>query len=142
MSANLTPYVEARQLKGVWQAHRFGILRRVAQLAFLALFLTGPLLGVWIAKGTLASSLTFGVLPLTDPFILVQSLATRHWPEATALIGAATSMGEASARSADFWLELLAHAMEDPVATARLLNVPAIRFRYAEGGFGPCQCPG
>lgn len=59
-----------------------------------------------------------------------------------ALIGAATSMGEASARSADFWLELLAHAMEDPVATARLLNVPAIRFRYAEGGFGPCQCPG
>lgn len=89
MSANLTPYVEARQRKGVWRAHRFGVLRRAAQLGFLALFLTGPLFGVWIAKGTLASSLTLGVLPLTDPFILAQSLAARHWPEATALTGAA-----------------------------------------------------
>ena len=88
MAANLTPYVEARQKKGFWLAHRFGILRRAAQLGFLALFLTGPLLGVWIAKGTLASSLTLGVLPLTDPFVLVQTLAARHWPEATALTGA------------------------------------------------------
>lgn len=56
------------------------------------------------------------------------------------LIAAATSVGESHARSADFWLELLAHAMEDPGATARLLTVPAVRFRYAEGGFGPCQC--
>jgi len=89
MSANLTPYVEAREKKGVWQAHRFGILRRLSQFAFLALFLTGPLFGLWIAKGTLASSLTLNILPLTDPFVLVQSLAARHWPEMTALIGAA-----------------------------------------------------
>lgn len=55
----------------------------------LGLFLTGPLLGIPIAEGTLASSMTFGVLPLTDPLVLLQSLAAGHWPAATALIGAA-----------------------------------------------------
>lgn len=89
MAANLTPYIEARATKGSWLAHRFGIVRRVAQLAFLGLFLTGPLFGLWITKGTLASSLTLGVLPLTDPFVFVQTLAARHWPEMTAIIGAA-----------------------------------------------------
>ncbi|MCA0404603.1 MAG: quinol dehydrogenase ferredoxin subunit NapH [Proteobacteria bacterium] len=88
MAANLTPYIEAEEKKGFWQAHRFGILRRLSQLFFLALFLTGPLFGLWIAKGTIASSMTLNVLPLTDPFVLVQSLATRHWPEGLALIGA------------------------------------------------------
>ena len=82
------PYEEAVQEKGFWKASRFQILRRLSQLGFLALFVTGPYLGVWIAKGTLASSLTFNVLPLTDPFIFLQSLAARHWPEATAAIGA------------------------------------------------------
>lgn len=81
------PYAEAMAEKGFWQASRFQILRRVSQLVFLALFLSGPFTGVWIAKGTLASSLTLGVLPLTDPFILLQSLAARHWPETTALLG-------------------------------------------------------
>lgn len=87
MAANLTPYIEAEEKKGFWQAHRFGILRRFSQLFFLALFLTGPLFGFWIAKGTIASSMTLNILPLTDPFVLVQSLATRHWPEGLALIG-------------------------------------------------------
>lgn len=89
MAANLTPYVEAEEKKGFWQAHRFGILRRLSQLFFLALFLTGPWLGFWITKGTLAASMTLGVLPLTDPFVLAQTLATRHAPEGLALIGAA-----------------------------------------------------
>jgi len=89
MSANRQPYAAARARKGWWQASRFLILRRLSQLFFLSLFLSGPLAGIWIAKGTLASSLTLGVLPLTDPFLLVQSLAARHWPEMTALTGAA-----------------------------------------------------
>ena len=88
MSVNPVPYVEARQVKGLWQAHRFGILRRATQFGFLALFLTGPLLGVWIAKGTMASSMTLNVLPLTDPFVFAQSLAARHWPETTGVVGA------------------------------------------------------
>ena len=76
------PYREALAAKGVWASTRFLIMRRVAQLLFLALFLTGPLLGVWVTKGTLASSMTFNLLPLTDGFVFVQVLAARHWPEA------------------------------------------------------------
>ncbi len=89
MAANPTPYREAEAQKGRWQAHRFGVLRRLSQLFFLSLFLTGPLFGLWIAKGTLAASLTLGLLPLTDPFVLAQSLAARHAAAGQALIGAA-----------------------------------------------------
>ncbi len=89
MSANRFPYAAARIRKGFWQSRRFLVLRRLAQATFLLLFLSGPVAGIWISKGTLASSLTLGVLPLTDPFILLQSVAARHWPEATALVGAA-----------------------------------------------------
>jgi ferredoxin-type protein NapH len=65
------------------------VLRRLTQAGVLALFLAGPLAGVWIVKGNLSSSLTLGALPLTDPFVLAQVLAARHWPEATAFTGAA-----------------------------------------------------
>ncbi|WP_333824527.1 quinol dehydrogenase ferredoxin subunit NapH [Pinisolibacter sp.] len=68
--------------------NRFLIARRATQILVLALFLTGPLFGLWIAKGTIASSMTFDVLPLTDPFMVLQMLAARHWPEGLALIGA------------------------------------------------------
>lgn len=82
------PGREAVATKGWWRAHRFLLLRRLTQLGLLTLFLLGPLAGVWLVKGNLASSLTLGVLPLTDPFVLAQVLATRHLPEASALIGA------------------------------------------------------
>lgn len=82
------PYVEARELKGRWLSMRYMVLRRLAQGVFLLVFLTGPWIGWWIAKGTLASSRTFNVLPLTDPYVLLQSLVARHWPEGTAIIGA------------------------------------------------------
>jgi ferredoxin-type protein NapH len=74
--------------RGWFAAHRWLLARRASQFLFLALFLTGPLFGFWIAKGTLASSLTFDLLPLTDPLFLSQSLLARHWPETTALLGA------------------------------------------------------
>lgn len=72
-----------------WRRHRFLLLRRLSQLSILGLFLLGPLTGIWLVKGNLSSSLTLGVLPLTDPFLLAQVLATRHAPEASALLGAA-----------------------------------------------------
>lgn len=78
---------EAREVKGWVGAHRFLLLRRFSQLFFLALFLLGPWFGIWIVKGTLAGSLTLDVLPLTDPFILLQGLVAGHWPEVTALTG-------------------------------------------------------
>lgn len=75
--------------KGWWRAHQWLVLRRLVQLSILALFLSGPVAGLWIVKGNLASSLTLGVLPLTDPFVLAQTLVARHWPEVSALIGVA-----------------------------------------------------
>ncbi|WP_424928343.1 quinol dehydrogenase ferredoxin subunit NapH [Amaricoccus tamworthensis] len=79
---------EAIQDKGWWLAHRFLILRRLSQAFFLALFLLGPWFGIWWVEGTLAGSRTFGVLPLTDPFVLLQGMVAGHWPEMTALMGA------------------------------------------------------
>lgn len=65
------------------------IARRSVQLGILALFALGPLAGVWWAKGNLSSSVLFGVLPLTDPFVLAQTVAAGHLPGAAALTGAA-----------------------------------------------------
>ncbi len=81
------PGREAVEAKGWLAAHKWLIARRVSQLGILALFLAGPWLGVWIVKGNLSSSLTLGVLPLTDPFLLAQSLAAGHVPYKEALLG-------------------------------------------------------
>lgn len=57
------------------------------------------------------------------------------------LVGLATSAGsDAIADSVTLWLELLAQAMVATAATERLLNMPAVKFHYAECGFGPCGC--
>jgi ferredoxin-type protein NapH len=82
------PGAEAIAKKGWLMAHRYLILRRVSQLGILALFLLGPLAGIWIVKGNLASSLTLDVLPLTDPLVLLQVLISGHLPESAAIIGA------------------------------------------------------
>jgi len=89
MSLRADAGARARERLGWWAASRWLLLRRGAQLGFLAAFLTGPLFGIWIAKGTLAQSLTLGVLPLSDPFILLQSAVAGHQPGTTALTGAA-----------------------------------------------------
>lgn len=75
--------------KGWLGAHKWLLARRVSQLSILALFLLGPLAGIWIVKGNLTFSYTLDVLPLTDPYILLQTLLTRHLPEMKAFIGAA-----------------------------------------------------
>lgn len=68
--------------------HRWLLLRRVIQLGILLLFLIGPWFGHWLVKGNLNFSETLGVLPLTDPLVLLQSLLAGHAPERRALIGA------------------------------------------------------
>ena len=80
---------EAIAMKGWFKAHQWLILRRLSQLSMLGLFLTGPLFGLWIAKGNLASSLTLDVLPLTDPHVLLQAILSGVQPESAAFIGAA-----------------------------------------------------
>ena len=86
--ADQAPSAAAVAAKGLWRAHRWLVLRRASQLALLGLFLLGPLAGVWIVKGSLASSLTLGVLPLSDPYVVLQGLAAGHAMAASALIGA------------------------------------------------------
>lgn len=81
--------MEAVAAKGRWRAYRWLIARRTSQFGILALFLLGPLAGVWVIKGNLAFSYTLGTLPLTDPYVLAQSLMAGHRPETLALTGAA-----------------------------------------------------
>jgi ferredoxin-type protein NapH len=71
-----------------WVSVRWLLLRRMSQLLILALFLLGPLAGLWIVKGNLSSSLTLETLPLTDPLLILQSLATGHRPAEAMWIGA------------------------------------------------------
>jgi ferredoxin-type protein NapH len=75
--------------RSLWQRQRWLVLRRASQLAILLLFLSGPWFGLWLLKGNLSASLIVDRVPLTDPFLLLQSLAALHWPASTALTGAA-----------------------------------------------------
>ena len=78
---------EAVEEKGWLGAHKWLLLRRISQLSILALFLLGPLAGIWIVKGNLNYSYTLGVLPLTDPYVALQSLVAGHVPETLGLVG-------------------------------------------------------
>ncbi len=89
MSAAKKIGAEALAEKGWLASHKWLILRRISQLAILAVFLVGPLAGLWIVKGNLAYSLTLNTLPLADPYVLLQSLLAGHIPEKMALIGVA-----------------------------------------------------
>lgn len=77
------------RFKAKLRANKWLLLRRLSQFGILALFLLGPWGGIWIIKGNLSSSLTLKTLPLTDPYVLLQSLAAGHIPYRTALSGAA-----------------------------------------------------
>lgn len=88
MAALKHPGAEATAVKGWLASHRWLIARRMSQLSILALFLLGPLAGIWIVKGNLNFSYTLGFLPLTDPYVLAQAAIAGHAPERKALIGA------------------------------------------------------
>ena len=75
--------------QGWLSAYRWLILRRLSQLIVLSSFLVGPLTGFWLVKGNMASSLTLDSLPLTDPYVLLQTLGAGHVAETTAFVGAA-----------------------------------------------------
>lgn len=79
--------------RGFWRANKWLILRRSSQLGFLLLFLTGPWFGLWIAKGNLNYSLTLDILPLADPYVVLQSLLAGHAPELTVFLAAAIVVG-------------------------------------------------
>ena len=82
------PGADARSQKGWLIANRWLLARRGSQLSILAVFLLGPWFGLWLVTGNLNSSLTLGTLPLTDPYVLLQSIFAGHIPELTAITGA------------------------------------------------------
>ncbi len=86
------PGQEAIKKKGWLLAHKWLILRRISQFSVLALFLFSPWLAektsLWLVKGNLASSLTLDILPLTDPYVLIQSLLAGSFPVFTGILGA------------------------------------------------------
>lgn len=80
---------EAIEAKGWIPAHKWLLMRRISQIGILAAFLAGPWLDLWIVKGNLNYSLTLEVLPLADPYLLLQMLVAGQAPEKLALIGVA-----------------------------------------------------
>ncbi|MDH5424446.1 MAG: quinol dehydrogenase ferredoxin subunit NapH [Gammaproteobacteria bacterium] len=85
-----TPDIQQNDsLERSWlQRHKWLLLRRLTQLLVFSLFLIGPLAGIWIIKGNLSSSLTLDILPLSDPFIAVQSLFAGQYLSTVIITGA------------------------------------------------------
>jgi len=87
MNERMTVGIEAIERKGLVRAHKFLILRRLSQLGILGLFLAGSLFGIWIIKGNLTSSLLLDTIPMTDPFVFLQSWFAGHIPQKDVIIG-------------------------------------------------------
>lgn len=79
--------------RGWFSANKYLILRRLSQFSILFLFLLGPWFDIWIVKGNLSSSLTLDILPLSDPFVLLQSFFAGHTIATDALIGVFIVLG-------------------------------------------------
>ena len=88
MAIKTYPARSAIESKGWLGAHKWLLARRASQIGILALFLLGPLAGVWIVKGNLSASMTLDVLPLTDPLLLLQTLIAGTLPVLSGVIGA------------------------------------------------------
>lgn len=88
MKSKTYPGTDAIKNKGRLMANKWLIARRFSQLSIMALFLVGPWFGIWLVTGNLNSSLTLDILPLTDPYVLLQSIVAGHTPETTAITGA------------------------------------------------------
>lgn len=74
--------------RGWLRSHKWWLLRRSSQISTMAVFMLGPWAGIWLVKGNFASSDILGVLPLSDPYILLQSVVAGHGLAAPTLIGA------------------------------------------------------
>lgn len=72
---------------------RFLILRRITQLSLIGLYFMGAHTGWTVLTGNLSSSLIFGVIPMSDPYAVLQMLFAGAAVATTALIGAAVAVG-------------------------------------------------
>jgi len=71
------------------QRYKWLILRRISQFSILGVFILSPMTDSWFIKGNLSSSLLMNSVPLTDPYLLIQSLFAGHSVTITILTGAA-----------------------------------------------------
>ena len=68
--------------------HRFLILRRTSQLVIMFLYIGGNLYGWKVLRGNLSSSRLFDVIPLADPFAVLQMFFAGALVATDALVGA------------------------------------------------------
>lgn len=72
---------------------RYLIARRVVQITLIVLYIMGAHYGSTILVGNLSSSLIFGVIPMSDPYAILQMLAAGFVVSSTAIIGAVVALG-------------------------------------------------
>ncbi len=71
-----------------WSNIKYLVLRRVTQLSLLFLYFAGNYFGWKVLQGDLSSSVLFGTVPLSDPFAVLQILATGAIIGTNAVVGA------------------------------------------------------
>lgn len=75
-------------MSNVIKKYRFLLARRIVQIAILILFIGANVYGWTILTGNLSSAIAFGVIPLSDPYAVMQMLATGFIGGSSVLIGA------------------------------------------------------
>ena len=92
------PFVMPASFTGKLRVWRYLLLRRSMQLGILLLFL-GTVRGGWevagrpVLSGNLSSSELLGLVPMADPFAVLQIMLTGHLPLLEVLLGAALILG-------------------------------------------------
>lgn len=90
-------FVPPTTLSGKLRVLRYELARRTVQFAVLLMFY-GTLHWGWkvagapLLTGNLSASTLLGVVPLADPFAVLQILVSRHWLATEVLIGAAVTL--------------------------------------------------
>jgi ferredoxin-type protein NapH len=69
------------------QRYKWLLLRRFTQITVQVLFLIGPWFGIWWFKGNLTANELFDTVPLSDPFVFIQLIASGFWPSMTLITG-------------------------------------------------------
>lgn len=92
------PFVMPTSFTGKLRVWRYLLMRRGMQLGILVLFL-GTVRRGWeiagrpVLTGNLSSSELFGLVPMADPFAVLQIILTGHLPLLEVLLGAALILG-------------------------------------------------
>ncbi len=76
----------------IWNSYRYLILRRFTQIGILVLFFGANAWGWKILQGNLSTSEIFGIIPMSDPFAVMQMLVTGVIVATDLLLGVAVTM--------------------------------------------------